>query len=481
MPSQSNVTESNAPKTKYMKKLLLTLFFLLPAVVWCQDSLYHRIGDTIEGRSPIYYYDWWYDEDFFTIDSNRALAPSEWQFSRIAWNYRQYLRYNCVSKGSLKVIGLCVSGVSGFPDIIGIYDYSYYYNYGVFKDTFNVPEYLYLYDATPDSLALKYKIEWIPNDSVRFMKIYGANRRSESCDINHRGFGRLPVHEFYFDSAITVTDSFYVGSSLNSWCSPETDPIHANFWAGWDTLALPDFYQLNDYQTPRDWGCTSFPAFHYKLMDKTSNNWVDAYFPHYLLVMPIIEMDTTPPPPFECRSVSDILLVDSADGGVLLQWTPSEEHTSWEVSYCPSGCDPDSGIVVDVDTSYYSIADFDSCVMYSAYVRARCLNDSMYYSEWSEPVEFSRCDTTSPEPEIVVEPEGGGLTLVPNPTSETLRVISDRVMELITVFDGKGAPVLEIPVAETTATVSVKELPRGIYMVRVVCGDRVITRKLIVN
>ena len=471
-----------------MKKFLFVLLMQLPIALMCQDSLSNRIVDTIFDRSPNYYYDWWYDNGYYS-NNDQALGSIEFQFTQTLWNYRRYLRYNDVgSKDSLKIIGLSVCGMTGVAYLTQAMLGEWYSNASFFdilyrKDTFNVPEYLYLYDATPDSIELKYKVEWHPSDSIRVMRITCADRSNHKpgCDaIMTYGDAYMPVYEVYFDSAITVTDSFYVGSSLNSWCIYETNPMNAPI-SSWDTMALPLFYNLNDYESQSDRACPPFPSFHYKLMDKVTNQWIDMNLPHYLMIMPIIEIDTTPAVPFECHAVSEFSLVDSADSGIVLQWIPSDNNASWDVSYCPSDCEPDSGMIVNVAEPHYNIESFDSCALYHAYVRAQCLNDSTYYSEWIGPLEFCRCDTTSPEPERIVVNDDGGLRLAPNPTSETVSITSDRAMDRISVIDGKGVSVLEIPVNGTTVSVSVKDLSRGIYYVRVVCDGSVITRRLVVN
>ena len=196
-----------------MKKILFTAAVLLGFAAGVQaqysDHYYHRVGDTIEGRSEIGYYTWWDFDRYYA--NNMQLAPAMRDYTHMRINNLKdsvEIVVRFYTPNPLRVVGLAGSSTRG---------YGPWSCFGI--DTGNWENYYVIYDAQPDSFPLLGRLKWSPFDPTRTLHLSVHHDPQEiadttTCCVYSTWDFYCPIREYYFDSAITVQDSFYVGMTF---------------------------------------------------------------------------------------------------------------------------------------------------------------------------------------------------------------------------------------------------------------------------
>lgn len=377
------------------------------------------------------------------------------------------------------------------------------------NDTFTpfpptVQEYLYLYEAEPDTcrlmaqVPLDYDVPVCGSDTFGYWCCRHSSVNNPcTCGepvlniINHR-FDR---RDYYFDKPIRVQDSFYVGFSSNSgkeifivledtvlpdWPTtysilstsglsiPHNGYIYpdSSCWIRnpmrlhWD----PNSSYLNDYLNGT------------LLYNLRPNEWTYQTVSEFFLVLPIFKVyDTiwtvdTP----ACTPVWDFRIMSRYDNTVRLRWSHDGTHNEWQLSYGPQGIQPEDGTMVTCHTNTWSYDDTVGELMV-AYVRTVCRElDTVRYSEWSEGVEWLVLQGVD-QPEVGL-PE---VVLRPNPAKERVEVVSPAEVKRIEVYDAGGVKWRELP--KGTSGFAVDEWPKGTYMVVVHTSAGTVTKRLVVE
>ena len=178
-----------------MKKTVISLMLMLAAVsLNAQVDTIYTYRDGV--KEPTFFY---CNFDWFHITKD---IDERCEIRHHAYDHAPtYARYNYIDT-SLRVIGVAAAmeivadtGEPWSPN-------NYYVDTTIAG---RVPEYLQLYKAVPGDLQLLAQKSW--NDVQPRFRIQMIS--------NAHGFGIIypDVYEVYFDSAITVTDSFYVGAT----------------------------------------------------------------------------------------------------------------------------------------------------------------------------------------------------------------------------------------------------------------------------
>ena len=223
-------------KTKSITIIVLAL--CIPVCLHAQyyNDYYHRIGDTVQWKSPTGYYLWW---DFQHHYEHNIKQPTPgWG---TGYKAGKALSANYFfTTDTLKVIGLAAIYSSNVPA---------------------EQEYFYLFDAQADSMVMKYKIPKLPgvDSNRRYVHVMGycegpmcashnplcspndVSNMADSCCGDCEWTWFLPLYEHYFDSAVYVTDSFYVGFSCFS--HPyAADAISGRYSEPGSFPVLPQYY-----------------------------------------------------------------------------------------------------------------------------------------------------------------------------------------------------------------------------------------------
>ena len=475
-------------KTRFFSAVALLLLSAGGARAQYSDLYYHRTGDTIEWRSEIGYYDWWPFE--YLYENNLPLFyPSSdgyETFNYSVWAPRPgdtleaLLRY--YTPTPLRVVGLAGSCVRGHRP-----------NPPYTLDTDAVKDYFVLYDAQPDSFPLLGRLEWNPFDAHRTLylgrHIPLQNNAwppvPDSCCVYSPGYVLLPIYEYYFDSAITVSDSFYVGFTFNAI----------------DITSLSTEYYTFPTRQGNSQPCNEVQIYHagicwlgtglYKSRcggTDGQNTWTFAEAPWYWssgwpvlpmfpIVYPLIEVDTTMPPTSLCLPVANVE-VSVGDSVATVTWDDMANYTSVLLRYGPFGVAESQWTVEDVTgSSLYTLTGLNPDYTYGVSLKVEC---EKKVQDWSSPVYFRQGDTTGGgEPGTGVEQATAlsGLTsLSPNPARDGFRVTSSFGLRRIEMHDLQGVLVYSEPKLGHEAEVRTHELLPGTYIVTV-CTEGGTTHK----
>lgn len=464
-------------------------------------------NDTIEGMSyhpPEYFYNW----DFSNLpDSNVAplhMAASVYDgmwylcLNRLLADcrhhyYRRLFHYH-YTEWPMQIIGVAGSFAAmhlwdrDSNNRYIIYGDPYYGDgSSPFIDTPAVPEQVLVYDAFPDTFLFKASCQINRIDTHRYMSLHVD-------DTNHDFFHLfpydtciayaqrdkevvVPIYECYFDEPVWVEDSFYVGVTKNSLSACDeynfgvpkyvfiTRWIHARNSNKPSCPIMPE--QLFRQDELIDNGYPSLPPIQYRCQ-----------YSHPIL-FPIIVPDTAE----DCRPVENVEVVSVDSGSAQIAWSAYANHESWEVNYCEEGVAVDSGTVVTCSVPTVVLTGLADDVHYRVYVRAVCSHhDSTYHSEWSDGVEVFH-ESPHEEPEGIAE--AGRIarftSLLPNPASGTVQVMSSYRMRRIEVYDHTGRKVMEREAEGATAAFSVGQWARGVYVVLVHSEQGIAAKRLVVQ
>ena len=476
-----------------MKKLLyvsiVLLAFMMPKVSEAQQSQnYYLTGDTIVGRSPIYFYQWWSEAWLSDTSHKLTLLFGSESEPQNFWliPFGEILQY-CYTETPLNIIGIATSCVPEFSA----------------NDPGNNPswqEYVRLYDAAEDDFVLLKQVPYSYGTPVRYMELerWDFDIITDLCceHIEPPELISIPIREYYFDKPVTVYDSFYVGYTTESYCldfhpeSPTGIFYHMNGKSyGWvndspDNCSNPcdkTPFQLHKYrhlQKDMDPLSSTYG-------DTIDKNWHWTQSRLFMLQFPIVVIDSSYIiPPYECPPVQNVRIAQQGEGMAYLMWDTHPDQNSWQISYGSEGVDPDSGTVVNCPMQVGRIEGLDSCTHYTAYVRAVCDHDSICYSSWSDPVDIYICDTTGGgggEPEGFASAVNMLTYVVPNPATTQVNVYSSFQISRVEVFTLQGRRMTDVPVQGNATAFNVNEWPSGVYIVTVHTQAGNVAKKLVVR
>ena len=438
------------------------------------------VGDTIMGQTnpdTTYFYQWWtgplgndsalFCDDFLVPQNNTGSGKLRW-----------FARYN-YTEVPLDIIGVAI--------YVHAVDQHHQY-----QDSLEIQEYVVLLDATPDSLPMKAQAPYNVTDSHRYMYMEYNYPPSRCCE-NYMRLGQYhEIYECFFDKAITVEDSFYVGATYRCWA--EFNPNEHTPWGGFGNAPrfqpYYGFLRRNQFSQNCDSAtCPDLPMQRYAYLDKTRTDVGYYEAPAFMLVFPILPRDTVIP---DCPRVSGLFTRGSYTDTVTVQWAYDSLHHEFELSYGREGTAPDDGTIVTVNDNRWEFTD----TMYSdtpmvAYVRTVCREyDTLRQSWWSSSVRWQlhheTGDTTHHEG-IEVADDGSNLSrfvqLVPNPTSRNVIVMSSYGIDNIEVYNMRGEQVLELSGSErrTVVAFDVSMWTKGVYVVLVHTPSGTVAKRIVVE
>ena len=442
-----------------------------------------RIGD----REPTYYY-WdtnWWDHYFL----NYPGANQIYWYSVGARSHgrcqAEVARY-CYTDQPLRVIGIAAA--------IGIYfDYNDVEHLSESEMLANmVPEYLRLYevDSVTDGMILLDQAEWTHTLAPRYKIATGYEHATSYTFYKN-------LYEVFFDSVITVHDSFYVAmTGNNNLYRPCVDRAQA-------ILEATQASNLYGYDVT---GWAPKPN-HYRrklhLIDvnnidrtyeETDTNWhtYSVYFHHaassnkaadlrdFMCIFPIFDTSRIIPPP-ACHTPGGLTLVYANNGVATLSWT-SGGADRWELSVCADGCEPEDGNMTQWNTSAATLSGLDTARWYAAYVRSVCSNnDSTYYSDWSDSIMFYVPGSGGGNPDGIETVAGRYTYLMPNPASEAVTVASSFRIGEVELYDLNGKRLICHKVDGLQTALDISSLTSGTYIVRVTTNNGTAYKKLVVK
>lgn len=473
-----------------MKRIMIVL--ALMAAGMCGraqvDTLF--IGD----REPTYYY-WdtnWWDYYFMNYPETRDIRWNRGNFGGGPCK-AECARY-CYTDTSLRVIGIAAA--------MEIYFSQGHSHNPRYSDSqllsWMVPEYFRLYevDSTTDEMILLAQAEWTPAHTPRYKIVTGWEK----------GYTGVPVldyndlYEVFFDSAITVHDSFYVAKTGNNnyyrggeyatsavmstrgYCDNGTRPVGGVY----DWMPVPNHFRRKLHYidgvgnvdsrysvTDTNWHLFHTDFYHPEIDGKTLE------FNEFAYLFPIIDTSRVIPPP-ACRTPEGLTLVYAEGGLATLMWSGS--GSLWELSVCADGCEPEAGTVSQWNTRAATVNGLDTARWYVARVRSVCSHDdSIYYSDWSDSIMFFVPGNAGSDP-IAIETAVDRYTfLMPNPASSVVTVASSFRIGEVELYSLNGRRLLHRDVDGMQATLDISGLPAATYIVRVTTNNGTAYKKLVVK
>lgn len=441
-----------------MLLLLSAMATGVPVRAQYSDLYYHRVGDTIEMRSPIGYYTWWKWEYYLANQRLVGCVTAEGRGERMLRFYTP--------------VPLTIVGIAGIPGSVPVEPEMFNQELEM-----NYHEYFRIYEATPSGHPLVAQAKWNLDDPHRYLHLRGHGHQGEgdpcgafTCCCERPWERVLPLYEYYFDTPFYVTDSFYVGGTFyNNWVD-ETDTKTFYFVASGEGNNYSCINEPMNANHCFIMGVT----YMYRFADNEEWQWATFSdttegFPFVDLIFPLIQVDTTMPPEGMCVPVENVQVMAMADSSALVTWDGFPNYTVVEVSYGPRNLPEGQWTVVRVeDSTMYRISDLSpSFPFYGLKVRAVC-NDEKTPTMWSEVVWF--------QPEAGSSTEGingngtllsQGVFLAPNPASDVLTVTSSFSLRNINIYNTNGLLVYSEPAGGHESTVPLHDFLPGVYLMEI--------------
>ena len=162
------------------------------------------------------------------------------------------------------------------------------------------------------------------------------------------------------------------------------------------------------------------------------------------------------------------------------EWSRCPGHSNYDMQLAHAGRDDWHRVDLTSENNTMLRSGVDPTERYWLRVRAECnhhchIHDTVMRSQWSDTLEF--CLT----PQGVDEAEGGGLSLVPNPAHDEVTLTAESVITRVAVYDMQGHMVLEQQAHGREATLSLRKLAAGSYIVHADTPRGRLTHKLTVE
>ncbi len=457
------------------------------------DLYYHRVGDTIEWRSDIGYYAWWEFETYYEHNLRFAFCGGDATWYRGRSNVTPEFRDSAIAvqryytPTPLKVVGLagcCFRGTN--PSGL---------NYDLYMDTNEYKEYFVIYDARPDSFPLIGKLEWNPYDPHRTLHIPYHNGvvgpGPDSCCHGFPDHFWLPLYEYYFDSAITVSDSFYVGGTF---FGEEYQGIRTAYAGAktlgdaYDSCMDNEIHEIIRYiPSGNKVLCLAYPCL-YKVKHDDNFPWnPPAFFSDaewewwqnymiHMMVYPIVQMDTTVPPADACLPMSNVQVTTSGTTATVT-WDDFPNYSRVLLRYGMCNQPVIQWTEEDVTGStLHTLTGLTETACYGVSLKAEC-DTCRKETPWSEPKYFYTSHGTEG-----MEGEATALSRLtyvqPNPAREEVRVTSSFSLRRIELHDLSGVMVYSEPVFGHEKELDVSWLRAGTYIMTIATHDGTTHKRL---
>ena len=477
-----------------MKKALMILALLATGMCARSQVDTLQIGE----REPTFYYwdtNWW---DYYHLKfapTNQPYNCVDWlDFNPTPFNTHsckvEYARW-CYTDKPLKIIGVAA------PIIIAKA------NANTVDTTMKgrLPEYFRLYDIDSiygDSMIFKAEARW-DTFTPRYVMTTGVYYKWVYDYTTHTGEykkykGLAPVYEAYFDTAVTVNDSFYVsGTGNNNYCIDQEVVTRAHIETNYISVACPSDPNPRWRHKHELIRCKSHLCDSANQMFCDTLHWFDYYlgsqaswFSMFAIIdtshASVVVNDT-------CNVPTDFRLINGNDDCVTFGWNPSGSNR-WEISIVDlGGVTPDTTLTTHTIT-FASFDGFQQHHTYEARVRSVCSYDggSTYYSDWSDSIMFH----LNASGDVILGEDSTGTIriettvdrytyLMPNPASETVTVASSFRIGDVEVYDLNGKMLIRQKVDGLQTALDISSLTSGTYIVRITTNNGTAYKKLVVK
>lgn len=331
-------------------------------------------------------------------------------------------------------------------------------------------------------MTLQRDVRW--NDSIpyRNMMFVGRAVTKTGCD-GDLYFDTVKAYEFYFDTPFIATDTFFVGFQTYG----VDGQAHHNY-LGQDPDITGYVYLVNVQDICNSHIPYPFNEIYVLFNDRT--NQTDLLRPSraWIGMVPIIEQPPCNPDTLTCERVPDFGVYPIDSQQVEFGWYGLPSQQRFQISVGPADRSPDDNPLYDADTTPYVLNyDWDTTVLYAAYIRAQCSRhchpapfDTLVWGGWSEPVYFFG----NRQPEGITTAQDGLFSMTPNPAKESVTVTLGTPSHCsctIVLHDATGHSVFSTPFTGQSITIDTRGLAAGTYFLTLATPEATATRKLVVE
>ena len=325
------------------------------------------------------------------------------------------------------------------------------------------------------------EVRWFDSMPFRYVVFEASNCGRGEGDNNFYSFYRdtVSAYDFYFDTPITVTDTFLVGIHTLG-----VDGLQHEHFGG-NNLDTTGYVYLVRKQVTCD---PNYPRpkwfFYYdKILHPYSSggDWAG--------VLPIIEEPPCNPDTLSCPTVVEFSARPMDSLNVEFVWHSLPQQQAFQISVCRPGTPPDEGTIYDAGTSPMVVTDrWDTTATYVAYIRTQCHrhchpNDTLVWSDWTGPVTFFGYQPSDPTGIATTDRDTQLFTLTPNPAKGTVTVRTSAYSQgsTLTLRDAAGRELLTTPVTTPSLTIPLRDYPVGTYLVTLTTKEGSSTQRLVVE
>ena len=448
-------------------------------------------------RDTAYYY-WgneWFDSVYWNSTDSLMIFLFESGYNYYSNYLRTILARPCYTEHRLDVVGIAAAVHTRL--------------YGPNIPTFpRGAEYFRLYQDTDSGMALLKTVRW---DTLTPRKVIGFYADHVSVDYaweyNDKGqwvcifsdeisFPRtfyIPIYEAYFDSAITVHDTFYVaGTALSN--IPGTPTAYAFVALVPFDAPLSGYVPASDYFVHPNIDFLLRKRYSPEVGITDTSNWERLSEHGWLAIFPILSYppgwgEEHPEDTLECTAPLGLRVLDVAHDTVSLTWLTNSAANRWELWLRRDSAEADSGLWVQTTSPVCQFDGLDTAQWYEVRVRALC--DSTHTSDWSDSIRFylpgwepdDPDDPDNPDDSVAVHSPVEQFTYVaPNPAAGMVTVASSFRLERVELYSLKGTLVTAADAeGELALTLDVSRIPAGVYMLRVHTPAGTAIKRLVVK
>ena len=384
------------------------------------------------------------------------------------------------------------------------------------SDTNEYKDYFVIYDAMPDSFPLVGSTQWSPFDPYRMLhlKYHAELHRDLSDDSAWFCCGYNPkdkyllIYEYYFDSAIIVEDSFYVGgtafgaddeivgtgSGLRTSCwnvqyaDSHPDPCEAAYYiqpggpGTWANCTLePGVYKVKCGNTTWANQPNLSPSQPVRPFASAPWEWFTQSVAHFL-IYPLIEVDTTVPLVTVCLPVGNVQALVSGTTATVT-WDDYPYYSRVLLRYGKANLPRTQWTELDVTGNTLSyLTGLEPGERYGVTMKAEC-DTCKKETPWSAPIYFiTASDTTGGEGIGEVPTLLSQLTfLQPNPARDEVRVTSSFSLNGIDIWTADGVMVYHGGGFSHEAVLDVSWLRAGTYIVAIHTHNGTTHKRLVIT
>ena len=347
-------------------------------------------------------------------------------------------------------------------------------------------------------------VRWNNSLPFRYVQFNSFDYIESSPTYGQQFSAAVKAYEFYFDTPVVVTDTFFVGYQTlgdDGLQHPEhnlTDPS----LRGWVMLAT--VFNTN-YYSHHSTDSIIHPSWR-TISDSIA--WSESHS-DWAGLFPIIEQPPCNPDTLTCSPVPDFGALPLMSGDeVRFTWYALPSHRHFQISVGPYGTPPDDNPIYDADNQPFAITDnWDTTILYAACIRAQCSrychpDSTLVWSDWSNPVFFyTGCtmpDTThhrDPDTTHHRDPQGINapdakaplFTLTPNPAHNSVTVTLNSQFSVpnsqfsISLTDAAGRELLTLPVTSQKVSSPLAKAPSGTYFLTLRTPSARSTQRLVIE